>query len=124
MNNKDIFENMPVPKAVAKLAIPTVLSQLVVLVYNLADAFFVGHTNDPSQIAALTVSFPIFMCLTMVANLFGIGANSFISRSLGERKPENARRASAFAFYGSFMAVGLLIIILNYLYGINAIFQS
>ncbi len=113
MNNKDIFENMPVPRAVAKLAIPTVLSQLVVLIYNLADAFFVGHTNDPSQIAALTVSFPIFMCLTMVANLFGIGANSFMSRSLGERRPDNARKASTFGFYGSFLAVGLLILVLN-----------
>ena len=113
MNNKDVFENMTVPRAVAKLAIPTVLSQLVVLIYNLADAFFVGHTNDPSQIAALTVSFPIFMCLTMVANLFGIGANSFMSRSLGEKKPDNARLASTFGFYGSFVAVGLLILILN-----------
>ncbi len=113
MNNKDVFENMSVPKAVAKLAVPTVLSQLVVLIYNLADAFFVGHTNDPSQIAALTVSFPIFMCLTMVANLFGIGANSFMSRSLGEKKPENARKASTFGFYGSFIAVGILILILN-----------
>ncbi len=113
MNNKDVFENMSVPKAVAKLAVPTVLSQLVVLIYNLADAFFVGHTNDPSQIAALTVSFPIFMCLTMVANLFGIGANSFMSRSLGEKKPDNARKASTFGFYGSFIAVGLLILVLN-----------
>ena len=113
MNNKGIFENMTVPRAVAKLAIPTVLSQLVVLIYNLADAFFVGHTNDPSQIAALTVSFPIFMCLTMVANLFGIGANSFMSRSLGEKKPENARKASTFGFYGAFIAVGFLILILN-----------
>lgn len=113
MDNRDLFENIPVHKAVAKLAIPTVLSQLVVLVYNLADAFFVGHTNDPSQIAALTVSFPIFMCLTMVANLFGIGANSFMSRSLGEKKPENARRASTFGFYGAFLAAGLLILILN-----------
>ncbi len=113
MNNKDVFENLSVPKAVAKLAVPTVLSQLVVLIYNLADAFFVGHTNDPSQIAALTVSFPIFMCLTMVANLFGIGANSFMSRSLGEKKPDNARKASTFGFYGSFIAVGLLILVLN-----------
>ena len=112
MDNKYIFETMPVPKAVAKLAIPTVLSQLVILIYNLADTFFVGHTDDPYQIAALTVSFPIFMCLTMVANLFGIGANSFISRSLGEKKYEQARKGSTFAFYASFMAVGLLIVIL------------
>ena len=113
MNNRDVFENMTVPRAVAKLAVPTVLSQLVVLIYNLADAFFVGHTNDPSQIAALTVSFPIFMCLTMVANLFGIGANSFISRSLGQGAKERATTASTFAFYGALGGVLLLIAVLT-----------
>ena len=54
--NKDVFEGLSVPRAIAKFAIPTVLSQLVTLVYNLADTFFVGHTNDPSQVAALTLS--------------------------------------------------------------------
>lgn len=110
--NKDIFEKMPVGMAVMKLAIPTVLSQLVTLIYNLADTFFVGHTNDPSQIAALTLSFPIFMTLTMVANLFGIGANSFISRSLGEKKQGNARIASTFSFYCGFIGVGVIIAVM------------
>lgn len=110
--NNDVFETLSVPKAVAKLALPTVLSQLVTLVYNLADTFFVGHTNDPCQIAALTLSFPIFMTLTMVANLFGIGANSYISRSLGEKKKENARLASTFGFYAGLFGVGIIIAVL------------
>mgnify|MGYP002520528302 CR=1 FL=1 len=62
--NKDVFQGLSVPKAIAKFAIPTILSQLVTLLYNLADTFFVGHTNDPSQVAALTLSFPLFMSLT------------------------------------------------------------
>ncbi len=112
MNNKDVFEGRSVPATIAKFAIPTILSQLVTLIYNLADTFFVGHTNDPSQVAALTLSFPIFMTLTMVGNLFGIGANSFISRSLGQGERQNASKASTFAFYGAIAGVTVIIAVL------------
>ena len=115
LDRQDAFLNLPVPQAVAKFAIPTILSQLVTLLYNLADTFFVGHTNDPSQVAALTLSFPLFMSLTMVGNLFGIGANSFISRSLGQGNRENAAKASTFAFYGA-MAGVLAIMALLYVF--------
>ncbi len=110
--NKDVFQGLSVPRAIAKFAIPTILSQLVTLLYNLADTFFVGHTNDPSQVAALTLSFPLFMTLTMVGNLFGIGANSFISRSLGQGEHKQASKASTFAFYGAIVGVLVIITIL------------
>ena len=70
---KQIFEQMPVPKAVFTLAVPTVISQLIVLIYNLADTWFIGQTGDTLQVAAVTVSYPIFMLLSAFANLFGIG---------------------------------------------------
>ena len=107
--DQDAFLGLSAPRAIAKFAVPTILSQLVTLLYNLADTFFVGHTNDPSQVAALTLSFPLFMSLTMVGNLFGIGANSFISRSLGQGARERAAKASTFAFYGALASVLLLI---------------
>lgn len=110
--NKDVFQGLSVPHAIAKFAIPTILSQLVTLLYNLADTFFVGHTNDPSQVAALTLSFPIFMTLTMVGNLFGIGANSFISRSLGQGEHKQASKASTFSFYGALAGVLVIIAVL------------
>lgn len=111
--NKDVFEGLSVPRAIAKFAIPTVLSQLVTLIYNLADTFFVGQTNNPSQVAALTLSFPLFMSLTMIGNLFGIGANSFISRSLGQGEYKRAAKASTFAFYGAIGGVLLIIAVLS-----------
>ena len=111
--NKDVFEGRSVPRVIAQFAIPTILSQLVTLLYNLADTFFVGHTNDPSQVAALTLSFPLFMTLTMVGNLFGIGANSFISRSLGQGDRKNASLASTFAFYGAFAGVLVIIAVMS-----------
>lgn len=106
--NEALFEGLSVPRTIMKFAIPTILSQMVTLLYNLADTFFVGHTNNPSQVAALTLSFPIFMTLTMVGNLFGIGANSYISRSLGQGEKKHAKKASTFAFYGAL--VGTLLI--------------
>ena len=109
----DIFQGRSVPATIAKFAIPTILSQLVTLLYNLADTFFVGHTNDPAQVAALTLSFPIFMSLTMVGNLFGIGANSFISRSLGRKEREKASLSSTFAFYGAMFGVVIIIAVLH-----------
>ena len=113
--NEDIFQGASVPRTIAKFAIPTVLSQLVTLIYNLADTFFVGRTNDPSQVAALTLSFPIFMMLTMVGNLFGIGANSYISRSLGQGDKKRAKKASTFAFYGALIVTLALGVILGLL---------
>lgn len=100
------FDSVPVPKAMVKFIVPTILSQMVTLLYNLADAFFVGHTNDPNQMAALTLSFPIFMFLTAIGNLMGIGANSLISRSLGEGDLCQAKKAGVYGIYGGvFLAV-------------------
>lgn len=126
MNEKlSHFEGSSAPRLIARFAVPTILSQLVTIIYNLADTYFVGQTNDPVQVAALTLSFPIFMSMTMVTNLFGIGANSYMSRSLGMRKPRQAAFASTFSFYGAIagvicvMAV-LLIFMDPVLYGIGA----
>ena len=95
-DKKELFENLPVRKAMFKFVMPTVLSQLVTIIYNLGDTFFVGHTGDSDQLSALTLSFPIFMMLTALANLFGIGANSMISRSLGISNEKQAKELSVF----------------------------
>ena len=108
----EIFESWQVPRAVAALTVPTVLSQIILLVYNLADTFFVGHTGDPSQVAALTLCFPLFMMLSFTGNLFGIGANSAISRSLGAGDEARAKRAAAFSFWGGMAATALLIAVM------------
>ena len=106
------FASAPVPKAMVKFIVPTILSQLVTLLYNLADAFFVGHTNDPNQMAALTLSFPIFMFLTAIGNLMGIGANSLISRSLGEGDLNQAKKAGLYGVYGGILLAVLFSIVM------------
>lgn len=112
MEIREQFERMSIPRVMAEHATPTILSQLVILLYNLADTFFVGNTNNPSQVAALAISFPLFMTMTMIANLFGIGANSLMARSLGSGDRRRAEQASTLAFYSSLALMAVWIIIL------------
>lgn len=97
---KAVFETMPVPRAVMTLAVPTIISQIVTMIYNLGDTFFVGQIGNPSMVAAVTVVSPWFNLLTALGNLFGIGASSLISRQMGAGEREKSRYVSAFSFWG------------------------
>jgi len=99
-NKTYAFESMPVRKAVFKQALPAIASQMVVLVYNLADTYFVGMLNDPVQTAAVTVSYPAFLMLTALSNLFGVGGASRVAQALGRKREEQAAQISAVSFYG------------------------
>ncbi|MDD3336683.1 MAG: MATE family efflux transporter [Eubacteriales bacterium] len=102
MNEKEIlFEQTPIPKAVAKLAIPTVLSSLVMVLYNLADTYFVGMLNNPVQNAAVTLAAPVLLAFNAVNNLFGVGSSSMMSRAMGAKDYDTVHRSSAFGFYCS-----------------------
>ena len=99
-----LFEEMPVHKAVMTLSIPTVLSSLVMVIYNLADTYFVGMLNNPVQNAAVTLAAPVLLAFNAVNNLFGVGTSSMMSRALGGKNYELVRRSSAFGFYCTLMA--------------------
>ncbi len=89
-----LFEEMPVHKAVMTLSIPTVLSSLVMVIYNLADTYFVGMLNDPVQNAAVTLAAPVLLAFNAVNNLFGVGTSSMMSRALGSKDYGLVRRSS------------------------------
>lgn len=94
-----LFERTPVPKAVAQLAVPTIISSLVMVIYNLADTYFVGMMNDPVENAAVTLAAPVLLAFNAVNNLFGVGSSSMMSRALGRRDYDTVRKSSAFGFY-------------------------
>ncbi|WP_180951193.1 MATE family efflux transporter [Marasmitruncus massiliensis] len=99
--NFELMESAPVNKAILKLAIPTVLSTIIQLIYNLTDTYFIGLLDDPVQLAAISLAFPVFMMIQAVGNIVGSGAPSYISRSLGAKNYKEARHTSAVAFYSS-----------------------
>ena len=107
VDKKELFEEAPIMTALLKLAIPTVMGQIILVVYNMADTFFISLTNSNEKITAVTVCMPAFMFLTAISNLFGIGGSSVISRALGKMNNSRAKHTSAFSFRGCF-AVALL----------------
>lgn len=109
-SKKELFETMPVHKAVAALAIPSIISQIVSIIYNLADTFYIGQLGNPYMVAAVTLVYPWFNVLTALGNLFGIGGSSLISRLLGSGNHEDVRKVSAFSFYGGMGATLLFCI--------------
>lgn len=107
-DNTRVFEDYKVPKAVATMALPSMMGMLINIVYNLADTFFVGQTGDSNQVAAVSVSMPLFLLFIGVGNLFGVGGCAFISRSLGEGNKDRVKTISSFCIYGS-IAVGVIL---------------
>ena len=110
--NRYLFEEMPVAKALASLAVPTIISQLITMIYNLADTFFIGTTDDPYKVAASSVAFVLVFAMNCLSNLFGVGGGSLISRLLGQHREKEASSVASFSFYGSFLISAIYSVLL------------
>ena len=108
-----LFNDMPILRSVLTLAIPTVISQIILVIYNMADTFFIGMTGSDAMLTSVTVCMPAFMFLSAISNLFGVGGASVIARSLGSGQVKKAKRTASFAFWG---CVGLTLA-----YGLGAL---
>ena len=100
-SKKAVFETMPVPKALATMAIPTIISQIINLIYNIVDAYFIGRTGNSYMMAATSLTLTIMMMTIAFSNLFGVGGGSLIARLLGQKKDGEAKAVSAFSIYGA-----------------------
>src|SRR5699024_6205774 len=107
----EIFEKLPVHKAVLKNAIPAMAAMLMVLIYNLADTFFIGQTHDAIQVAAVSLATPVFLFFTSLGTIFGIGGTSVISRALGEGRKDYAKKVCSFCMWGC-VIVGIAVALL------------
>ena len=104
---KELFETKPVMRAIVCLAFPSVIGQIILVIYNIADTFFVGMTKSDAMITAVTVCMPAFMFLSAISNLFGVGGASVISRALGRHEEKKAKDASRFAVWGCLCVTAL-----------------
>ena len=107
MDEHELMGKLKVSKAVAKMAVPSVISSLVTVVYNMADTFFVGQTGDPLQVAAVSLTNPIFILMMAFANMFGMGGSAVLSMALGSKDERRAKNASSFVTYAS-LIVGVV----------------
>lgn len=106
-NTIDSFKNASVPRAVISNIIPSIISMIMVLLYNLADTFFIGQTKNAYMVAAVSLATPAFLIFMAVGMLFGIGGTSLISRMLGAGKQDRAKSISSFCFWTS-LVIGII----------------
>ena len=106
-NSMELFHSAPPAQAVLKNALPAMVAMLMVLVYNLADTFFIGQTHDDLQVAAVSLATPVFLIFMALGTVFGVGGTSVISRALGQRRPHYAKRVCAFCMWAC-VAVGVV----------------
>lgn len=104
LREQQIYGEMPVPKAVAAMIVPTIISQIITVIYNLADTWYVGLTNNAAAVAAISLCLPVYNIMTAIANLFGIGGSSVITRAIGEGHHHRARRAFVLSVRGALIA--------------------
>ena len=96
----ELFESSSVTAAVMRLAFPTVLGQIILVIYNMADTFYVGLSENDAMLTAVTVCMPAFMFLSAISNLFGVGGASVIARALGAKESDKVRSVTSFALLG------------------------
>ncbi len=105
--NTALFETMPVPQAVRTMAVPTVISQLIVLIYNIADTFFIGRTGNAAMVGGASLILPVFNISLSISGLAGIGGGALVSRLLGRKETGEARRVFSLSVYISVLVAAL-----------------
>lgn len=113
LREKQIYAEYPVPKAVATMIVPTIISQIVTVIYNLADTWYVGLTGNAAAVAAISLCLPVYNIMTAIANLFGIGGSGVITRAIGEAHPHRARRAFVLSVRGALLLAALYSLVLG-----------
>ena len=84
---------MPMARLVPKVSIPIMFSMLIQALYNVVDSIFVSRF-DPNGLTAVSLAAPFQMLMIALSTGMGTGINSLLSRRLGERNPEGARRGA------------------------------
>ena len=112
----DIFENKPVLQALAIMAVPTIVSQLITLIYNIADLWYIGQTDNPYMVAATSLVATIFLLATAIANIFGVGGGNLVVRLIGSKQEEEARKVASWSVVMAFIgALGFSLLCLIFM---------
>lgn len=101
MDNEALFRDKPVWQAIFTLAIPSVLTILIMVIYNMADMFFIGMLGDDTQVAAVAVVGPVFSLATAVATMLGAGGCAVIAKALGAQERDTARSVGSLCIWAS-----------------------
>ena len=105
------MQNKSLAKEVISNIIPAIVVEIMILIYNLADTFFIAQTNDPLQIAAVSIAGPVFFVLIAMGIIFMAGSMSCISRALGAGDKKRADNIASFCVWTGIAAGFILALI-------------
>lgn len=114
-DSMEVFRSAPIAQAVLKNTIPAMVAMMMVLIYNLADTFFIGQTNNALMVAAVSLVTPAFLLFMALGTVFGIGGTSVISRAMGEGRRDYAKKVCAFCMW-SCVIVGIAMVVVIFLF--------
>lgn len=95
----ETFEHKPVIRAVFSQSMPAIIAQLIALLYNWADTFFLARLNQPELVAAAMIALPLYLMLTAIGNLPGVGGGSVLSHYLGKHNPDGASSVASLTIW-------------------------
>ena len=112
----DIFENKPVLQALSIMAVPTIVSQLITLIYNIADLWYIWQPDNPYMVAATSLVATIFLLATAIANIFGVGGGNLVVRLMGSKQEEEAKKVASWSVVMAFLcALGFSVLCLLFM---------
>ena len=110
--NEGLFRDLPVWKSIASLAIPSLLSILVMIFYNLADTFFIAQLGDTAKVAAISVVSPVFSIIMALGTMLGVGAGTLISVAFGAGDTKKAKNTASLCFYAGIVLSAIISVLL------------
>jgi putative MATE family efflux protein len=105
----------PVGGTLMRLAVPMIFGILSMVVYNLADTFFVGRLGK-EQLAVLSFTFPVVLTVSSLAQGIGMGASAVVSRAIGSKDYQRVRRLASDS-----LSLGLLVVSIGAVAGLFTI---
>ena len=99
--NPDIFAKESIWKLMVKMCLPAVITILIMVIYNMADIYFIGQLKDPYKVTGLSLCMPITTLLSALGSMIGTGASSCISVAMGRGDDSKVAHYSSFSFYFS-----------------------
>lgn len=96
----------PVRLLICRLAVPTIISNLITTFYNMADAFFIGKISTSAS-GAVGIAFSVMAVIQAIGFFFGQGSGNNISRMLGQHREKESERLAATGFFSALIAGAL-----------------
>lgn len=102
-----LFKESTVWKSIFSMAIPAMVNILVMMLYNMADMFFIGQLGSSAQVAAVSISSPVFTMMMAFGSMIGGGGCALIARTLGQQDTQKVRLYSSLCCWGSVVIGGI-----------------